>query len=134
MLKFKTWSQFLQGETIIILGTYYHISEQSHTYHRQDSNSGGIGIFLDIAKAFNASYFACRVWSSDLIVSLSSPMSSISRYSWDFSVSSSSFCSMRLMRQLQLEINKIMISKDDNSKGKSSPAKLRRTLQHIHGS
>nr|CAD7261215.1 unnamed protein product [Timema shepardi] len=65
------------------------------------SSSWGIGIFLSAANFLSASYLILSASTSSLILLLLSCMASMSRYSWDFSVSSSSFCSMRLMRQLE---------------------------------
>lgn len=64
------------------------------------SKSGGIIIFFSAANFLSAWYFECQDSISSLIRLLFSCISSISRYSWVFSDSSSSFCSMRFIRQL----------------------------------
>lgn len=64
------------------------------------SSSGGSGIFFERANFRNASYLLRSESFSSCNRPVSSCISSISRHSCDFSVSSSSFCSMRFMRQL----------------------------------
>lgn len=64
------------------------------------SNSGGNGIFSPMANFLNASYLFLRASTSSRIRFVCSCIFSISRHSCDFSVSSSSFCSIRLIRQL----------------------------------
>lgn len=63
-------------------------------------SSIGIWILLSMANFFSALYLVCQIAISCCMVLLCSDIASMSLYSCDFSVSNSSFCSIRFIRQL----------------------------------
>lgn len=74
-----------------------------YQFHRTFSSSMGMGIFFAAANFFRASYLKIRASISSRMILLSCCIFSMSRYSCDFSDSNSSFCSIRLIRQLSTQ-------------------------------